>query len=130
MKEYKRGDIIYVDLGSQYNRRVQKGFRPCVIVSNNKTNLPCSNILNVCPLTKKLKNIPVHVQISPEDVCGYLETVSDFLTEQIVTIDKMQVVSKIGHIPEESEVMKKVNAAIIRQLELKDYVLAEREPVI
>lgn len=66
MKQIKRGDIIYVDLGQHPKSSVQSGVRPCVVV----------------------------------------------------TIDRRKVISKVGHIEEESEVMKNINEAMQLQLGL------------
>jgi len=61
--------------------------------------------LCVCPFTTKIKDNPVHVKVVPKDVVGYLEKELEILPEQVVTIDKRMIMSKVGHIPEESDVM-------------------------
>ncbi len=118
MKNIKRGDIIYVDLGQHPKSSVQSGVRPCIVVSNNKNNW-FANVLNVLPFSAQLKDNPVHVRIRPNDVNGYCEKESDCLTEQIVTIDKSKVIIKAGHIPKDTEVMKSINKAICVQLDLR-----------
>ena len=115
MKEVKRGDVLYVDLGQHPNSSIQSGMRPCIVVSNNKDNHYSPNIC-VCPFSGKLKKNPVHVRVSPSDVKGYFMKESDCLVEQIVTIDKKKVISKVGHVLEESEAMKAINQAICVQL--------------
>lgn len=114
MKQLLRGDIVYVDLGQHTHSSVQSGMRPCLVISS----YPSSTVANVCPFTAKLdkKHIPVHVRVEPSDVRGYLEKPSLLLVEQITTIDKRKIISKVGHIPETSEIMTKVDAAITRQL--------------
>lgn len=114
MKQLVRGDVVYVDLGQHVHSSVQSGMRPCLIISS----YPSSTVANVCPFTAKLdkKHIPVHVKVNPTDVRGYLEKTSLLLVEQITTIDKRKIISKVGHISEESEVMAQVDAAITRQL--------------
>ncbi len=114
MKQLLRGDVIYIDLGQHVHSSVQSGMRPCLVISSYQF----STVANVCPFTGKLdkKHIPVHVKIEPSDVKGYLEKTSILLVEQITTIDKHKIISKVGHIPEDSEIMEKVDAAIIRQL--------------
>lgn len=116
MREIVRGDIIYCDLGQHPKSSVQSGMRPCVVVSNNKNNR-YSSVLNVCPLTSKLdkKNIPIHVPVTPNDVQGYFRTNAVFLPEQIVTVDKRWIISKVGHIDGDSETMKRINRAMKRQ---------------
>ena len=115
MKDFKRGDIIYVDLGKHGNSSIQSGMRPCLVISNNKNNRYSTNLC-VCPFSGKLKDNPVHVKVKPSDVNGYFLKESDCLVEQIVTIDKKQVVSKVGNIPENSEVMQAINKAVCIQL--------------
>lgn len=114
MKQLVRGDVVYVDLGQHVHSSVQSGMRPCLVISS----YPSSTVANVCPFTAKLdkKHIPVHVKINPADVKGYLEKTSLLLVEQITTIDKRKIISKVGHIPVESEIMTQVDAAITRQL--------------
>lgn len=115
MKEYKRGDIIYVDLGQHPNSSVQSGVRPCLVVSNDINNQYSPNLC-VCPFSGKLKTNPVHVRVKPRDVKGYFMKESDCLVEQIVTIDKKKVMSKVGHIPADATVMLMINDAIRKQL--------------
>ena len=115
---YKRGQIVFADLGKR-PPGVEGGIRPCVIVSCDESNHSGAPQITVCPLSSKLKNIPVHVQIKPEDVNGYsLKTVSDLLPEDIQTISKKAVLGEIGYIAADSEVMAKINAVLIRQLNL------------
>lgn len=113
MKMLKRGDLIYVDLGNHTYSCIQSGIRPCLVLAA----YPNSMVASVCPLITKLgkKYIPVHVNVYPEDVNGYLEKPSLLLMEQITTIDIRKIISKTGHIPKESKVMEKADEAIKRQ---------------
>lgn len=117
MKDIKRGDILYIDLGQHVNSSVQSGMRPCIVMSNNVNNR-YSTTLCVCPFSGKIKENPVHVKVKPSDVKGYFLKDSDCLAEQITTVDKRQIVSKVGHIPEDSEVMRAINKAVCIQLEI------------
>ena len=118
VEEICRGDVIYAMLTGGPKSSVQKGERPCVVLSNNKSNHH-STILNVYPFTRKLKHNPVHVVVNPEDVKGYLPSESDFLGEQPMTIDRKQVISKIGHIDEGSELMRALEQAIAKQFDFR-----------
>lgn len=117
MKQIIRGDVIYIDLGQHPKSSVQSGVRPCVVVSND-TNNKYAKGLCVCPCTGNIsKNyIPTHVVIEPEDVKGYFEKTSLLLVEQITVVSKNKVISKVGHIPEDSDVMERINAAVKCQL--------------
>ena len=116
--KYKRGDVVYADFGHK-PAGVQGGIRPCVIVSCDASNHEGAPMVTVCPLSSKLKDIPVHVQIKPNDVRGYrLKAISDFLPEDIQTVAKMAIRGKTGYIPVEAEVMEQIDRALIRQLNL------------
>ena len=111
-----RGDIVYMNLPQQRGN-IQSGFRPCIVVSNNRSNEK-SKILNVIPLSAQIKQNPVHVLLSPKDIRGYLEKESDVLTEQIVTRSIEDVISKVGHLSEKSDVMRAIEKSIQFQLGL------------
>ena len=110
-----RGDIIYVELGQHVKSSVQSGLRPCIVVSNNKANRE-SKTLCAVPCTSRLgkQNIPTHVLITRSDVFGYLERDSVALAEQITTVDKSKVISKVGHLNEKC--MELVDKAVYRQI--------------
>lgn len=117
-KAYKRGQVLFADLGKR-PPGVEGGIRPCVVVSCDESNHSGAPQITICPLSSKLKNIPVHVQIKPEDVKGYsLRTVSDLLPEDIQTISKSAVMGELGYIAADSEVMEFINKALIMQLGL------------
>ncbi len=62
----QRGDILYADLGVQYQGSMQGGMRPVVVVSNNKANKH-STVIMVVPLSAKIykkQSLPTHVFIS------------------------------------------------------------------
>ena len=110
----KRGDIVLAVLCGKHGSSIQRGKRPCLVISNNTSN-KYAPILNVYPLTKRLKHNPVHVIIQSKEVAGELRFDSDFLGEQPTTIDRNQVIEVITHIDEDSEIMKKVEEAIVKQ---------------
>lgn len=117
-KAYKRGQVLFVDFGKR-PPGVEGGLRPCVVVSCNKSNHVGAPQITVCPLSSKLKQIPVHVQIKVDDVKGYsLKTVSDMLPEDIQTIPKAAVRGELGYISERAPVMQKINRALRMQLGL------------
>ena len=120
-KAYKRGQVLFADLGKR-SPGVEGGLRPCVVVSCDKSNHSGAPQITVCPLSSKLKKIPVHVQIRPEDVKGYsLRAVSDLLPEDMQTIPKAAVRGELGYIVADSEIMAQINAALIMQLGLIGY---------
>ena len=59
----RRGDILYVDLGVQYQGSIQGSMRPVVVVSNNMANKH-STVITVVPLSTKInkkRNLLTHV---------------------------------------------------------------------
>lgn len=113
MKEIKRGAVIYVDLGIHPKSSIQSGIRPCVVVSNNKSNR-CAKVLSVCPCTAKTskKNIPTHIELKRSQVNGRFEKDSIVLVEQITTVDKRKLISVMGHISSKSGVMDMIDTAL------------------
>ena len=66
LMKIRRGDILYADLGVQYQGSMQGGMRPVVVVSNNRANRH-STVITVVPLSTKIykkRNLPTHVFIS------------------------------------------------------------------
>ena len=117
-KTYKKGQVVYADFGNR-PPGVEGGIRPCVVVSRDASNHCRAPQITVCPLSSKLKEIPVHVKINPMDVSGYhLRAVSDFMPEDIQTIPKTAVRGTIGFIKGDSEVMREIGKAMMMQLGL------------
>lgn len=117
IKNIYRGDIIWVDLGEFPGSHRQSGKRPCLVVSTDKGNGP---VYTVMPGTSKQekKAFPVHVTVFQKDDFGRLGKTTVFMAEQLVTIDDRQILMKAGHIPEQSDIMQKINDLLKRQLGL------------
>lgn len=113
---FKRGDIYYMDFGSDYNSCRECGFRPALIVSNNVANR-FSPVITVIPLTaqvnKKLRQ-PTHVLLLKKSGYG-LKHDSIALAEQLMTVDKGKLVRKIGFI-KDKVTMAKISKALKVQL--------------
>ncbi len=109
-----RGGIYLADLG--YGRGyIQGGVRPVVIISNHANN-KFAPIVNVLPITSRTKaDIPVHVNIAEES--GLLSE-STILTEQILTINKSQLIKLIGICSDDK--MLEIAQAIMLQMQLLD----------
>lgn len=125
IREVRRGDIWYVDLGSDRKGSLQKNIRPWIILSNNISNKYSPN-LNGCAITSQLgkTDLPVHVRVQ-----GFgLKKESIILTETIESIDKnSQLLTYIGSVDE--EVLNKIDMAIKIQLgDLKPKTPLERLP--
>lgn len=99
----KRGDILYADLGVQYQGSMQGGMRPVVVVSNNKANKH-STVLTVVPLSTKIfkkRNLPTHVFVSAYKSDG-LDQHSIALCEQVTALNFDRIIENIGRVGEET----------------------------
>lgn len=113
-----KGDIYLADLGDGRGS-IQGGVRPVVVISNQLNN-KFSPTVNILPITSKLKNnIPVHVTISIES--GLTEE-STILTEQMLTINKYQLIKQIGKCNKDK--MVQIASALILQTDLGEYLPA------
>lgn len=102
IKFCKKGEIYYADLG-ETNGHEQNGIRPVLVVQNDTGNL-YSNTTIIAPITTQKKTkLPTHVDIN-------LKEPSTILCEQIKTIDKNRLNSKIKNLNKLD--MRKVNKAL------------------
>ncbi len=117
-EEFAKFDVVYADLGRK-PEGVEGGLRPVVIVSCDRSNHARAPQVTVVPLTKKLKNIPVHVIVYPGDIEGYaLKYVSDFVPEDAQTIAKSSIRGKCGRVKVGSAAREKMDLAMLRQFDL------------
>lgn len=116
--DIRRGDIVWVEFRSG-NGHIQRGRRPCVVVSTNRINSH-AKIINVIPGTTNMerKNNPVHMVIKNADINGYLGKDTMLLVEQITAIDTDQILSKAGYLSDEK--IKFLNTLILQQLEIRE----------
>lgn len=79
-------------------------------------------VYTVIPGTTNLEknHIPVHFEINPKDIKGYLKCKTMFLPEQIITINKSQVIQTAGIITN-TEAIKLIDDMLIRQLQIGEY---------
>ena len=99
----RSGDILYVDMGGQYQGSMQGGMRPVVVVSNNMANRH-STVITVVPLSSKInkkRNLPTHVFVSAYRSEG-LEQHSIALCEQVTAIDYGRIIENLGRVDRET----------------------------
>lgn len=108
-----RGEIYYANLSPVIGSE-QGGYRPVVVLQNNKGNKYSTTVI-VAPISSRLtKNpLPTHVMIETE----FLEKKSVILLEQIRTIDKKRIYEKVGVLTQ--EMMNDVNDAIKTSLDIR-----------
>ena len=115
--DVKKGDMFYADLGhDNIKNSEQYGIRPVLIISNDKGNIYSPTVI-VAPLTSKMKrqDLPIHIAITKDKNNG-LELNSVALLEQITTIDKSRLITKIGCICDDD--LKKINQSLKISLDL------------
>lgn len=93
-----KGDVFYADLNPVIGSE-QGGIRPVVILQNDIGNRYSPTTI-VAPMTTKSKTyVPMHVKLKED----FLAKNSILLLEQIRTIDKRRLLSKMGSISQESQ---------------------------
>lgn len=115
----RRGDILYADLGVQYQGSMQGGMRPVVVVSNNMVNRH-STVITVVPLSTKIfkkRNLPTHVFVSAYRSDG-LEQHSIALCEQVTALNYDRIVENIGKVDE--EILARITEAVQVQVGVFD----------
>ncbi|WP_270525494.1 type II toxin-antitoxin system PemK/MazF family toxin [Longibaculum muris] len=108
-----RGEIYYADLSPVVGSE-QGGYRPVLILQNNKGNKYSTTVI-VAPISSRMtkNDLPTHVIIETE----FLEKKSVILLEQIRTIDKKRIDEKLGSLSQ--NLMEKVNLAIKTSLDIR-----------
>ena len=101
VSEIRYLDIWLADIPLRPDTHIQGGPRPVVVVSNNETNCH-STVISVIPLTTNLKRqwMETHVRLEG----GGLRYPSLALIDQITTIDRSQLIHRIGHLDRPGEV--------------------------
>jgi mRNA interferase MazF len=103
-------DIWMCDLVSSEGS-VQGGYRPALVLSNDRNNT-YSPTVNIIPITSKMnkRNLPIHVEIWNHSRFG-LKTPSTLLVEQIRTIPIESLDKRIGHIDDKG-LLNKIKRAM------------------
>ena len=110
----KRGDIFYADLRPVVGSE-QGGIRPVLIIQNNVGNRHSPTVICAAITSKMNKaKLPTHVEIDSSRYDIIKDSV--ILLEQLRTIDKKRLKDKVCHL--DSEIIKKVNQALLVSLEL------------
>lgn len=93
----KKGELYFANFEGKGS--VQNGIRPALIVQNDFINETDIKTTIVCPLTSKLRNLSTHVLLKPNHQNG-LDQNSEVIVEQILVINKSQLIKKIGSVSE------------------------------
>lgn len=115
-RDILRGEIYLADLGKGIGYEF-KGLVPIVIIQNNIGNKYSPTTIMVPIKLNSESKLPTHVLLSEEHNPNVnINQMGVILAEQIRTIDKTRLVSKIGQLPD--YIMDKVDEAIINSLQL------------
>lgn len=78
----RKGDIYWVDLERIYHDipHIQKGMRPCIVVSN-KYNNEHNSFVQIMPLTTRFDGLPQHIRLN-------IKKISYCMPEFLVSIPK------------------------------------------
>lgn len=110
----KRGDVWLANLGERHGN-IQKGLRPCVVISNNIGNkyAPVVSVVPITSATQK-KQLPMHVLLN--SVGSGLIKNSIALIEQTTIINKSDLEHQVTTLSD--EMMKHINKCLSLQFAL------------
>ena len=110
----RRGDIYYADLRPVVGSE-QGGVRPVLIIQNDVGNKHSPTVICAAITSRMNKaKLPTHVEL-PTRRCAMIKD-SVILLEQLRTIDKQRLKTKVCHLDEST--MARVNQALKISLEL------------
>ena len=92
----KWGDVVFVDFTDNSRDSEQSGIRPAIIIQNDKGNEHSPTTIVASITSQEKRYLPTHVVVKPYQ--SGLNKVSTILMEQVRTIDKSRILSKVGHI--------------------------------
>ena len=97
--DIKWGDVVFVDFTDNSRDSEQSGIRPAIIIQNDKGNEHSPTTIVASITSQDKRYLPTHVVVKPYQ--SGLNKVSTILMEQVRTIDKSRILSKVGHIETE-----------------------------
>lgn len=100
-RDYKWGDIYLYDFGNEEGS-IEHGIRPAMIISSNGLNARSTTVV-VAAITTSNKEIDCHVFLGKR---FKLIEESTLLLEQVRTVNKADLVEYIGHVNDESMIIK------------------------
>jgi mRNA interferase MazF len=93
-----QGDVYWIDFGDPSGSNL--GFlRPAVVIQNNVFNQSRINTVVVCALTSNLQRANAPGNVLLEDDEANLPKQSVINISQLFTVDKLDLVEKIGSLP-------------------------------
>jgi mRNA interferase MazF len=110
----RRGDVYYADLRPVIGSE-QGGVRPVLIVQNDVGNRHSPTVICAAITSRMNKaKLPTHIELNAMQYD--MDKDSVVLLEQLRTIDKKRLMSKICHL--DGDIMRRVDHALMISLEL------------
>jgi mRNA interferase MazF len=107
MASIRRGEVFLVNFDPTVGAEAKKT-RPALVVSNDINNAH-SPIVSISPITSNVTKVySFEVEIPPG--VGGLKTRSKVMVNQTRAVDKIRLIKKLGHLPE--QIMEDVNRAL------------------
>ena len=94
--DIKWGDVVFVDFTDNSRDSEQSGIRPAIIIQNDKGNEHSPTTIVASITSQDKRYLPALVVVKPYQ--SGLDKVFTILMEQVRTIDKSRILSKVGHI--------------------------------
>jgi mRNA interferase MazF len=107
MASIRRGDIFLVSFDPTLGAEAKKT-RPAVIVSNDINN-DHSPIVSISPITSNVVKVYSFEVEIPSGVGG-LRTRSKVMVNQTRAVDKVRLMKRVGHLPE--QIVTEINRAL------------------
>ncbi len=110
--EIRRGEIYYADLSPVVGSE-QGGVRPVLVIQNDVGNKYSPTVI-VCAVTSQLTKakLPTHIELKAGDYGLQKDSVA--LLEQIRTIDKRRLKTRLGEV--DTPIMRGVDKALLISL--------------
>jgi mRNA interferase MazF len=107
MASIRKGEVFLVNFDPTVGAEAKKT-RPALVVSNDINNAH-SPIVSISPITSNVTKVySFEVEIPPG--VGGLKTRSKVMVNQTRAVDKIRLMKKLGHLPE--QIMEDVNRAL------------------
>ena len=103
----KRGEVFLVNFDPTIGAEAKKT-RPAVVVSNDINNAH-SPIVSIAPITSNVTKVYSFEVEIPQGVGG-LKTRSKVMVNQTRAVDKIRLIKKLGHLPE--QILSDINEAL------------------
>ena len=98
MASIERGDVFLVNFDPTVGAEAKKT-RPAVIVSNNVNNAH-SPLVSISPITSNVSKV-YSFEVEVPARTGGLRTRSKVMPNQTRAVDKIRLLKKMGHLPQE-----------------------------